>query len=88
MNKADRRDFEAHYEGPRDWCEFPELEDDEELKHHKPCQVKDRHTCGECDFYSDGKCWHVDPGQIEYPILTEPDDEACSDFEPRGGWQE
>ena len=24
MNKADKRDFDAHYEDKRDWCEIPD----------------------------------------------------------------
>lgn len=26
MNKADRRDFDAHYEDARDWYDFPECQ--------------------------------------------------------------
>lgn len=83
MNRADRRDFEAHYEGPRDWHEFPEQE--EEMS-----EVKDRHTCGGCRWFDDKleTCLYHDGTGLHSDIERTPDDEACSDFEPIGGWQE
>ena len=55
-------------------------------------EVKDRHRCGECDHYDELRqiChYHQDFDLIPYEwAFVEPDDEACSDFEPKGGWQE
>lgn len=55
-------------------------------------EVKDRHRCGECDNFDlkRGYCrlhinFDIPPESWQ---LAELDDEACSDFEPKGGWQE
>jgi len=60
-------------------------------------EVKDRHWCGECK-------WLINAGNArdprndtyiclklenEFPhAIIEPGDEACSEFEPRRGWQD
>jgi len=49
-------------------------------------EVKDRHTCKECrHFDKQENCCGKTFWDCE---IVDPDLEACSDFEPRGGWQE
>ena len=48
--------------------------------------VKDWHRCGQCKYFEeDEKDWFFCTERNE---MTDPDMEACSDFEPKGGWQE
>jgi len=52
-------------------------------------EVKDRHMCGECKHYwKEKKACVKDVKRGTTYTNIDPDLEACSDFEPRGGWQE
>ena len=56
--------------------------------------VKDWHECGDCKYIHPLKelgrfiCKKFRGHGAYNNWDIEPDDEVCSDFEPRGGWQE
>jgi len=46
-------------------------------------EIKDWHCCGQCKYYElDGEAC------TKHDVNEDPNMEACSDFEPQGGWQE
>jgi len=55
-------------------------------------EVKDRHRCGECKFYTTHTWFQKSicvKHENEFPHeIIDPDLEACSEFEPRRGWRE
>ena len=53
-------------------------------------EVKDRHCCGECKAFipTQQLCLKHIGEFMARDAHADKDLEACSDFEPKGGWQE